>query len=266
MKSSNLVALLLALAPAGALAGANCATSQSWQCQHHSSTTSGGSGPNPGTTIGTTLPPTGTTAPLGSVPTDHHDVMLVPLQPPPQLKPKPLVVAIPPQVLPPQQVPALVPPQPTQQTPTQVAVAVPPHVPPPQTPTHITQQPPPQQTPSQSTVAIPPKPRPQRADIPAILVQAPSSAGNGKTPVQTGSATHQLAVHDPQRQLPVTSGQHDGRSPYSLEFIEPGIQNHKVEVYRSKDVQERLYRDTIPLDAGGFHLIVLGIRNPAYSR
>lgn len=52
---------------------------------------------------------------------------------------------------------------------------------------------------------------------------------------------------------------------YTLESIEPGIQNCRVEVYRGKDAQEQVCRDVIPLDAGGFHLAVIGIRNPDYS-
>jgi hypothetical protein len=80
------------------------------------------------------------------------------------------------------------------------------------------------------------------------------------------AATHQLTVHEPQRPTPVTSGHYEGPQGYNFEFIEPGIQNHKVEVYRGKDAQERIYRDTIPLDASGFNLTVLGIRNPSYTK
>jgi hypothetical protein len=79
-------------------------------------------------------------------------------------------------------------------------------------------------------------------------------------------ATHQLTVHEPHLPTPVTSGHYEGPQGYNFEFIEPGIQNHKVEVYRGKDAQERIYRDTIPLDASGFNLTVLGIRNPSYTK
>jgi hypothetical protein len=103
-------------------------------------------------------------------------------------------------------------------------------------------------------------PRPQRPNIPVIAV------GNGQTPQDPRPPTHEVVVHQPQMPPSVTSGDPvpSGR-PYTLEVIEPGIQNHKVEVYRSKDAQERIYQDTIPLDAGGFHLKVMGIRNPGYS-
>jgi hypothetical protein len=94
----------------------------------------------------------------------------------------------------------------------------------------------------------------------------PGSAGPGIPPPQDGgkSPTHVLVVHEPPRERPVTSGDHAGPHPYSLEFIEPGIQNHKVEVYRSKDAQQVTYRDINPQDAGGFHLKVIGTRNPEY--
>ncbi len=78
-------------------------------------------------------------------------------------------------------------------------------------------------------------------------------------------ATHVLDVHRPPSVRPVTSGDYVGEHPYSLELIEPGIQGHTVEVYRSKDVREVTYQDINPLDAGGFHLRVIGIRNPEYS-
>lgn len=43
-------------------------------------------------------------------------------------------------------------------------------------------------------------------------------------------ASHVLVIHQPPAQKPTTSGHYSGDEPYSLEFIEPGIQNHKVEV------------------------------------
>jgi len=81
---------------------------------------------------------------------------------------------------------------------------------------------------------------------------------------QAIAATHVLVVQEPPRERPVTSGDHPVGQPYTLEFIEPGIQNHRVEVYRSKDAQQVTYRDSHPLDQGGFHLRVLGLRKPAY--
>ena len=95
-----------------------------------------------------------------------------------------------------------------------------------------------------------------------VIVQTPAGIGTVKTP---GTATHHLVVHEPPAQKRVTSGHHaNPAAEYNLEFIEPGIQNHKVEVYRSKDAQETVYNDTIPQDHGDFHLVVVGTRNPDY--
>ena len=55
-----------------------------------------------------------------------------------------------------------------------------------------------------------------------------------------------------------------GTQTYSLEFIEPGLQSRKVKVYRTRDAAELVYKDTMPLDAGGFQIIMLGTRNPEY--
>jgi len=48
------------------------------------------------------------------------------------------------------------------------------------------------------------------------------------------------------------------------EVVEPGIQNHRVEVYRSNDAREVAYKDVIPMDKTGFHLTVIGSRPPSY--
>jgi hypothetical protein len=48
------------------------------------------------------------------------------------------------------------------------------------------------------------------------------------------------------------------------EIVEPGIQNQRVELYRSNDAEEVLYGDVIPMDKTGFHLTVIGTRSPIY--
>jgi hypothetical protein len=73
-----------------------------------------------------------------------------------------------------------------------------------------------------------------------------------------------LLVHAPETPKPVTSGRAAVDGVYSLEFIEPGLQSRKVKVYRTRDAAEAVYRDTIPLDQGGFQIIVVGTRNPDY--
>lgn len=106
--------------------------------------------------------------------------------------------------------------------------------------------------------------RSQRPTIAPLLVQASTRSNTG----QAGGgqpATHQLVVHAPPERKPLTSGPHTSGQEHHLEFIEPGIQNHKVEVYRSNGARQAIYKDTDPLDAGGFHLTVIGIRNSDYS-
>jgi hypothetical protein len=121
------------------------------------------------------------------------------------------------------------------------------------------------QSPAQSAGSRAPAgqtPRPHNAT--PVIVQASAATQGAKTP-GTSPATHQLVVHEPPAQKRVTSGHHaNPAAEYDLEFIEPGIQNHKVEVYRSKDARETVYNDTIPQDHGDFHLVVVGIRNPDY--
>jgi hypothetical protein len=74
-----------------------------------------------------------------------------------------------------------------------------------------------------------------------------------------------LGMREPPAQRRATSGHHaNPAAEYNLDFIEPGVKNHKVEVYRSKDAQQTVYNDTIPQDHGDFHLVVVGIRNPDY--
>ena len=211
----------------------NCAHSQSWQCGHTPQLT-GTSVTSPTQVIPQTGNPTGTAvAPLGSLPSEHHNVMLVPTLPPQPQVPQPQAIVVPPQVLPPQKTPMAIPPQPPQpQVPQPQAIVVPPQVLPPQ----------------KTPMAIPPQP-PQQL--------SPHLAG-------IPPASHHLVIHPGHSGQPVTSGDHQGPAKYSYEFIEPGIQNHKVEVYRSHDARQLIYKDTIPLDAGAYHLRVIGIRDPGY--
>jgi len=52
----------------------------------------------------------------------------------------------------------------------------------------------------------------------------------------------------------------------SLEIIELVIQNHKVEANRNRDVEQSIYNDAIPLDAGGFGHVTIRIRYRGYSQ
>lgn len=174
-------------------------------------------------------------------------------QPVPQGTPKPLATA---QL----QQPMLVPPQP-------------------QSPAN---QPVPQGTPKplanaqlQQPMLVPPQPQvsanqlvPQRTPNSPSTAQVPTTAfavpSGGISVVPDNAHSHALLVHSPDTPKPVTSGRVAVEGLYSLEYIEPGLQNRKVKVYRTRDAAEQIYKDTIPLDRGGFQLIVVGTRNPDY--
>jgi hypothetical protein len=93
--------------------------------------------------------------------------------------------------------------------------------------------------------------------------QAVAAAGSAAL-VPSSAHRNALLVHTPSTPQPVTSGAHPVDGIYSFEFIEPGLQHRKVKVYRTRDAAEEVYKDTIPLDQGGFQVIVIGTRNPAY--
>jgi len=195
------------------------------------------------------------------------------VQSPPSKQPKPTATV---------QTPPL--PQPTLPTPTTVQT---PPVNQPQ-PTVTVQTPPPPQPslPTQTTVQsplVPPTqtltqtqhppghpPQVQPPNQPQVLGDLPVEKRPRKDPYKVGVVgeqgphSHVLIVHQPDPQRPVTSGSQAGMSAYTLEFIEPGLQNRKVEVYRHADVRELLYKDTIPLDQGVAQFIVIGTRNPEY--
>ena len=94
------------------------------------------------------------------------------------------------------------------------------------------------------------------------LAQPPQPGGQGQPQPYH---PHALLTHAPDSVRATSSGRFDGpASIYNLEFIEPGLQHRKVKVYRTNDAAEQIYRDTIPLDKGGFQIIVIGTRNPEY--
>jgi hypothetical protein len=182
---------------------------------------------------------------------------LRPLATPPQV---PQLVAQPMRA--PQQVPTPTPqatPQPVPQTVVQ-PMQVPQQMP---TPT-------PQATPQQVPTAVPPvaqrAPPQALGSVPAQPVAAVASSTTGGDAVLAPGSAHPnaLLVHAPDIPRPVTSGALPADGVHSLEFIEPGLQRRTVKVYRTRDAAEMLYQDTIPLDRGGFQLIVIGTRNPSY--
>ena len=56
------------------------------------------------------------------------------------------------------------------------------------------------------------------------------------------------------------------KTDFGKEIVEPGIMNSKVTLYRSHDVKELVFKDTIPMDATGFHLNFIGIKEPVFTR
>jgi hypothetical protein len=129
----------------------------------------------------------------------------------------------------------------------------------------------PQGTQQPAVTGTSPVPQTVTGTQPTITGYGPVPQGTQKV-AAAGSATlvpssaHQnaLLVHAPSTPQPVTSGAHPVDGIYSFEFIEPGLQHRKVKVYRTRDAAEEVYKDTIPLDQGGFQVIVIGTRNPAY--
>jgi hypothetical protein len=99
------------------------------------------------------------------------------------------------------------------------------------------------------------------AQLPTPTLAVPSG---GVSVLPDADHSHALLVHAPETPKPETSGRIAVEGVYSLEYIEPGLQSRKVKVYRTRDAAEQIYKDTIPLDRGGFQLIVVGTRNPDY--
>ena len=100
------------------------------------------------------------------------------------------------------------------------------------------------------------EPRPQVVQVPGKTSQTVTG-----TQISTG-ATHHILTGNPGGGLGALriSG-----AILTSEIVEPGIQNQRVELYRSNDAKEVLYQDVIPMDKTGFHLTVIGIRPPNYQ-
>ena len=258
----RLLLLCLTLLSSAAFAGANCAHSQSWQCQHHSAATGSSNPQQPTPDHQTSNPPTQTTnQPLGSLTPDIHGVALTPVAVP-NLVPTPTPQAVPtatPHMVPqPMNIPGQVP----TPTPQAVPTATPHMVPQPMNiPGQVpTPTPTPQPVPTATKYMVPPIAHGGR---PTLLIK-PGSTATQKPPTQTNHVvTHQLQLVQPLAKVPLpTTG--DAQAQYGLEMIEPGVQNHRVEVYRSHDALEQIHKDVIPMDEGDFHLTVIGTRKPDY--
>jgi len=88
---------------------------------------------------------------------------------------------------------------------------------------------------------------------------------------QSGGVNPALALHQPSHLLTNNRAGQFGvggqlsKSDYGKEVVEPGIMNSRVTLYRSHDVEELAFKDTIPMDATGFHLNFVGIREPVFT-
>ena len=88
---------------------------------------------------------------------------------------------------------------------------------------------------------------------------------------QSGGVDPALALHQPSHLLTNNRAGQFGvggqlsKSDYGKEVVEPGIMNSRVTLYRSHDVEELAFKDTIPMDATGFHLNFVGIREPVFT-
>ena len=110
-------------------------------------------------------------------------------------------------------------------------------------------------------------PPPQANPNPA---QATNAQGQLQTQ-QSGGVNPALALYQPSHLLTNNrAGQYGvggqlSKSDYGKEVVEPGIMNSRVALYRSHDVEELAFKDTIPMDATGFHLNFVGIREPVFT-
>ena len=278
MRFLSCVLLSNLLATSMVQAAANCQHSHSWQCNHQAgnggqqSQTSAGIGsagntPNTGSTntpLGTVapsqpliqvnpLPPTVTTG-YGAVPQPQ------PMAVPPKQKvnvPPQNVYPIPPKVITgysavPQPQPMTVPPKQKVNVPPQNVYPIPPKV---ITGYGAVPQPQPITVPPKQTVNVPPQnvyPIPQKV-----------TTGTGVVP-QTQPTAIITHVDSGNLHPQVLLRQQALHSNYKFEEIEPTIKNTQVDVYRGKDASRMLYQDTLPMDKRGFHLTVLGIKEPTF--
>jgi outer membrane protein OmpA-like peptidoglycan-associated protein len=104
------------------------------------------------------------------------------------------------------------------------------------------------------------------------LVPAQGMTAQGQLQAQqSGGENSVLAVNQPSHLLTNNRAGKFGvggqllKSDYGNEIVEPGIMNSRVTLYRSHDVKELTFKDTIPMDATGFHLNFVGIREPVFT-
>jgi outer membrane protein OmpA-like peptidoglycan-associated protein len=120
----------------------------------------------------------------------------------------------------------------------------------------------PQPQPAQVPAKTPPQPVTLIPPLAGTGTQPPLPQTNAQTPQPTVIITHVASSNlHPQ----VLLRQQTLHSGYKFEQIEPTINNTHVDVYRGKDAAKMLYKDTLPMDKKGFHLAVLGIKEPTFT-
>ena len=186
----------------------------------------------------------------------------------------------------PQPQPVLVPPKKPVDVPPQNVYPIPPRVVTgqgavPQPPTVVEPPKKPVDVPPRNVYPIPPRvitgyspvPQQQTPKVPPQPVYLiPSQAAGGQVPqatpdpvAQTPTPTAIITHIDSNNLHPdVFFRQQTLHSGYKFEQIEPTINNTRVDVYRGKDASMMLYKDTLPMDKRGFHLTVLGIKEPTF--
>ena len=243
MRFLSCVLLTNLLTASMAQAAANCQHSHSWQCNHQAGNSGQQSQTSAGIGSAGNMPNTGNTnTPLGTV---------APSQPLIQVNPLPQKVitgygAVP------QPQPIAVPPKQTVNVPPQNVYPTPPKV---TTGYGAVPQPQPIAVPPKQTVNAPPQ------NVYPIPPKVTSGTGAVPKPQPTAIITH---VDSSNLHPQVLLRQQALHSNYKFEEIEPMINNTQVDVYRGKDASRMIYQDTLPMDKRGFHLTVLGIKEPTF--
>ena len=123
---------------------------------------------------------------------------------------------------------------------------------------------PPIATPPQNVYLIPSQTVTGQGGVPArqpVVVPPQVTQPGVQAPQPTAIITHVPSSNLHPNTLLRQQTLHNGNK---FEQIEPTLNNTHVDVYRGKDASKMLYKDTLPMDKRGFHLTVLGIKEPTF--
>ena len=122
----------------------------------------------------------------------------------------------------------------------------------------------PQPVPGQVPQPVPGQvPQPVPGQVPSQVQQVTQSPGQIPMPTGTSGATH-LVVNNHVAQVPVVQPLTDpdqGRGGASSAILDK-----RVELYKSNEAAQLAYREALPADRTGFHLTVVGIREPVFTQ